>query len=124
MDAATSIAEARCAPTSVLAAANRFVSVLELEGELLSVCDAVVFHSQPEWASAFLRKFLVSCFDHGLDAFASETIVAEVDLLDVFAMLKDIRQLLHALVVYLIVEELQNAKVRAAAAEVHNLAKT
>lgn len=124
MDAATSIAEARCALISVLAAANRFESVLELEGELLSVCDTVVFHSQPEWASAFLRKFLISCFDHGLHAFASETVVAEVDLLDLFAMLKDIREFLHALVVDLIVEELQYAKVRTAATEVHNLAKT
>lgn len=124
MDAAAFFTHARRAHVSILAAANGFQFFLNLHSEFCCVGDVVVLHTQPERASAFLWELSVSCFYQGFHAFATEAVVAEVNFFDILAMLEDISQFLHALVVNMILEEFQYAKVRAAFAEIYYLANT
>lgn len=114
------LAEPCCATLSVFSRTYAFVGALHVPHEILGLEDIVMLQSHPEWPRGLLWKLEVGCFDEGFGARARKRIVAQVDLLDVLAVRENLRQNLRRFVIYFVIEELQNAQVGRALADVHN----
>lgn len=107
------------AAVTVLTPAHRTEAMLQGPCEILRAADAVVLHAKPQWPRrAFSGEVLVRSSNQCFNALLGEAIVAEVYLLDGFAVLEELSKPAGAVIVDLIAKELQNPKVWASSANI------
>lgn len=70
-----------------------------------------MFEPEPKWPFGFRRQLSFSRLDNSLHTFAAETIVTQVDLLDVAAMVEYYFEVFSCLIIYLVAKELKDLEV-------------
>jgi len=111
MDLAPLNTRTSLASETILPNTNGLELCLHRSGAFLCFLDVIVLHPQPERPGEIFWNILVCGLHKNLHTYGRELVVAQVDLLDAFAMLEEVRQLPSSIIINPITEELEDFQV-------------